>query len=230
VDTRQRGVCRARALARADIPRNPRAADRPRHLRPRAGAVEGTRRGHGTSRRHGGLIRDAIEQAAESSETDHAQLAEQRASVAKEIARAQRAIERYQDAFENGALDPVRFKERLSTLDTRLDALQAQDQALARELATEAPTTPDTAALNAVADQLAHVIATGDSDQTKALLRILIADLHVNSRREILPTYRVGAPVVCAQTSSMGETWQRANQTLLAAPAVGVAVGRSGAA
>jgi site-specific DNA recombinase len=121
--------------------------------------------------RHGGLIRDAIEQATASSETDRAQLTEQRASLAKEITRAERAIERYQDAFENGDLDPARFKERLSALDTRLDALQAQDQALARELAADAPTTPDTAALHAVADHLAHVIATGDTDQTKALLR-----------------------------------------------------------
>ena len=156
--------------------------------------------------RHGGLIRDAIEQAAKSNETDRAQLAERRASLAKEITRAERAIERYQEAFENGALDPARFKQRLSALDTRLDALQAQDQALVRELAADTPTTPDTAALHAVADHLAQVIATGDTDQTKALLRILIADLRVNNRREILPTYRVGAPVVCAQTSSVGDT------------------------
>jgi site-specific DNA recombinase len=162
--------------------------------------------------RHGGLIRDAIEQAAESNDNNRAQLAEQRASLAKEITRAERAIERYQDAFENGDLDPARFKERLSALDTRLDALQAQDQALARELAAEAPTTPDTAALHAVADQLAHVIAHGDIDQTKALLRILIADLRVNSRREVLPTYRVGAPVVCAQTSSVDAGGRRLNR------------------
>jgi hypothetical protein len=30
----------------------------------------------------------------------------------------------------------------------------------------------------------------GDPDQAKALLRILIAELRVNSRNEILPTYR----------------------------------------
>ncbi len=137
-------------------------------------------------------------------ETDRAQLTEQRASLAKEIARAERVIERYQDAFENGDLDPARFKERLSALDTRLDALQAQDQALARELAADTPTTPDTAQLEAVADRLDHTIAHGEPDQAKALLRILIADLHVNSRKEVLPTYRVGAPVVCAQTSSVG--------------------------
>jgi hypothetical protein len=39
-----------------------------------------------------------------------------------------------------------------------------------------------------------------------ALLRILIAELRVNSRDEILLTYRVGAPVVCAQTSSVEPT------------------------
>jgi hypothetical protein len=100
----------------------------------------------------------------------------------------------------------------LSVLDTRLEALQAQDQALARELAADAPTTPDTAALHAVADQLARVIATGDTDQIKALLRILIADLRVNSRAEILPTYRVGALVVCAPTSSVDRTGQLSNR------------------
>jgi hypothetical protein len=83
--------------------------------------------------RYGGLIRDAIEQAAASSETDRAQLLEQRASLAKEITCAERAIECYQDVFENGDLDPARFKQRLSALDTRPDALQAQDQTLASE-------------------------------------------------------------------------------------------------
>ena len=76
--------------------------------------------------RDGSMIRNAIEQAAASSETDRAALTEKRASLAKEITRAERAIERYQDAFENGDLDPARFKERLSALDTRLDALHGK--------------------------------------------------------------------------------------------------------
>jgi hypothetical protein len=88
----------------------------------------------------------------------------------------------------------------------RLDALRGQDQSLARELAADIPTIPDTAALRAVADQLGQVIAAGDPDRAKALLRILVAELRVNSRSEVLPTYRVGAPVVCAQTSSVEPT------------------------
>jgi len=152
------------------------------------------------------MICNAIEQAATTDETDRAALTEKRASLGKEIARAERAIERYQDAFENGDLDPSRFKQRLSALDARLDALQGQDQTLALELAADTPTTPDTATLRAVADQLDHVIAHGEPEQAKALLGILIADLRINSRAEVLPTYRVGAPVVCAPASLVGDT------------------------
>jgi site-specific DNA recombinase len=152
--------------------------------------------------RHGGLIRDAIEQAAESNEGDRAALTEKRASLAKEITGAERAIERYQDACENGDLDPARFKERLSALDTRLDALQAQDQARARELAADTPTNARHGRAPRRRRPARPRHRHGRYRPTKALLRILIADLRINSRNEVLPTYRVGAPVVCAQTSS----------------------------
>lgn len=76
------------------------------------------------------------------------------------------------------------------------------DQALANDLAAEAPTAPDTAALHTVADRLDHVMAHGEPEQAKALLTILITELRVNSHSEILPTYRVGAPVVCADKFS----------------------------
>jgi septal ring factor EnvC (AmiA/AmiB activator) len=69
--------------------------------------------------------------------------AKRRSSLAKEMARQERAVERYQDAFEAGDLDAL--NKRLSALDARLDAVHDQDQALAGELAVEAPTTPDTA-------------------------------------------------------------------------------------
>ncbi len=77
---------------------------------------------------------------------------------------------------------------------------------------TDAPSAPDAAALRAVADQLDHVIEHGEPEQAKALLAILIAELRVNSRNEILPTYRVGAPVVCAPNSSVEPTEVNANR------------------
>jgi len=54
-------------------------------------------------------------------------------------------------------------------------------------MTTDTATTPDTAALHTVADQLASVISTGETAQAKALQRILIADLRVNSRVQLLP-------------------------------------------
>jgi hypothetical protein len=43
----------------------------------------------------------------------------------------------------------------------------------------------------------------GPPNTPKALLRILIQELRVNSRAEILPTYRIVTPMVCATTSSV---------------------------
>jgi hypothetical protein len=74
---------------------------------------------------------------------------------------------------------------------------------LAQQLAAEAATAPDSADLEAVADQLERTIAEADPRQAKALVRLLINDLRVNGRPEILPTYRIITPAVCALPSSV---------------------------
>jgi len=156
--------------------------------------------------RDGHLIRQAIEQATEGEQDERAALEDRRAAVAAEIKRAERAIDRYLDAFENGDLDAKRFQSRMDALQTKLDGLRDQDHQLAHQLAAEAPRAPDAAELHATANALEDAIRQGNPEHTKALLRILIAELRVNSRAEILPTYRVVAPMVCATTSSVGDT------------------------
>jgi len=66
--------------------------------------------------------------------------------------------------------------------------------------AADAPTATD---LAAVADRLDNVIAQGEPEQTKALLRILIAELRVNSKTDIQPTYPIAAPGVCATSEKV---------------------------
>jgi hypothetical protein len=66
-----------------------------------------------------------------------------------------------------------------------------------------APQAPDAANLAAVADQLEGLVSTGDPKQRKALFRLLVKDLRVNARGEILPTYRVVTDAVCALPSSV---------------------------
>jgi hypothetical protein len=57
---------------------------------------------------------------------------------------------------------------------------------------------PTPAGLAAVADQLERVIADGEPQKAKALLRLLIEELSVNGRTQIQPTYRLVMPEVCA--------------------------------
>jgi len=142
---------------------------------------------------------------------------ERRQALGHEIARAERALERYYAAFETGSLEPARFHDRVFALDARLAALNEQEAELRRTFATRAHTAPDAAALAAVADQLERTIAEADPKQATALLRPLIKELKVNARSEILPTYRVVTPEVCALPSSVGGTCQCANHVLVSA-------------
>jgi hypothetical protein len=64
----------------------------------------------------------------------------------------------------------------------------------------QAPTAAD---LAAIADQLETVIAEADPQKAKALLRLLIEELRVNGRAEILPTYRLVTPEVCAMSEKV---------------------------
>jgi hypothetical protein len=89
---------------------------------------------------------------------------------------------------------PERCEQRVERLNTRLDDLRAQQAELADDGADEAAHAPTAADLAATADQLEGVIANSEPEQAKALLRILIAELRVNSKTDIQPTYRVLAP------------------------------------
>jgi len=104
------------------------------------------------------------------------------------------AIRNSQFAGEQGRLSPERCEQRVVRLNARLDDLRAQQAELADNGADEAAHAPTAADLAATADQLEGVIAQGEPEQTKALLRILIAELRVNGRHDIQPTYRVLTP------------------------------------
>ncbi len=156
--------------------------------------------------RDGALIREALDAATAKAQRQQPKLEEQRRALADETRRAERALARYYAAFETGDLDTGRFDKRVSALETRLDSLREQDAQLAHQLAPQPHTTPDAAELAAVAENLETTLARADPRQAKALLRLLIKDLRVNARSEILPTYRVVTPAVCAQTTLVGGT------------------------
>jgi site-specific DNA recombinase len=126
------------------------------------------------------------------------------ASIGAEIARAEHALERYYEAFEQGKLSPERCDERLSRLQARLEDLRAQQADLSLSTAHEAGHGPTPADLAAVADELERVVAESEPQKAKALLRLLIQELRVDGRARIQPTYRLITPEVCATSEKVG--------------------------
>ena len=153
--------------------------------------------------RDGRLVTKALAKATAEAEQCRPQLDQRLASIRAEINRAEQALERYYEAFEQGKLSPERCEQRLKRLRARLDDLHAQEAELSLQTPDEAEQAPTAADLAAVADQLERVIAEADPPKAKALLRLLIEELRVNGRREILPTYRIVTPAVCAMSEKV---------------------------
>jgi site-specific DNA recombinase len=149
------------------------------------------------------LITDALAKATADAEERRPEFEQRLASISAEIARAGQALERYYEAFEQGKLSPERCEQRLTRLQARLDELRGQEAELSLQAPDEATQAPTAADLAAVADQLETVIADADPQKAKALLRLLIEELRVNDRREILPTYRLVTRAVCAMSEKV---------------------------
>jgi site-specific DNA recombinase len=145
--------------------------------------------------RDGRLVERALADAAKQTAKERPRVEEQLASTRAEIAQVERKLERYFEAFEAGDLSPALCEERVHGHRERLATLREQEAALARRLATQAHTPPDTAALAGLADQLDEILANESPEHAKELLRLLIKEIRVHNRRRIIPTYRVPAAV-----------------------------------
>ena len=162
------------------------------------------------------LIADALAKATAEAERGLPELKQRLASISAEITRAEQALERYYEAFEQGKLSPERCEQRLSRLQSRLRDLHAQEAELSLPPPHKATPAPTAADLAAVADELERVIAEAEPQRAKALLRPLIDELRVNGRAEILPTYRLVTPAVCAISGKSGANGTRTRDLLAA--------------
>ncbi len=145
--------------------------------------------------RDGRLIKRAVAEAMNHTAKERPRVEEQLASTRTEIARVERKLDRYFEAFETGDLSAALCQERVRGHRERLETLREQEADLARRLATQAHTPPDTAALAGFADQLDEILANESPEQAKELLRLLVKEIRVHNRRRIVPTYRVPAAV-----------------------------------
>ena len=121
-----------------------------------------------------------------------AELDEQASSVRAAIATSQAALERYFDAFEEGALDAVSMQKRVEALETRLTAQRAELARLieaAAELHAGGGTLVD---LSAALDQVTQALSAKDGyHEKKRILGALVESVTVSKGRNVDVVLRV---------------------------------------
>ena len=145
--------------------------------------------------RDSSLIREALERARADERGPIVEAAARLASVRHELAGAKRALDRYFAAFEEGSLSAADCQDRVAGLKVKLDALQAEEASLALKASDEEREPSSAVDVAAWAKDLGVLLRAGSAQQRKALLRLLMKELRVMSREEIVPTYKIPALV-----------------------------------
>jgi site-specific DNA recombinase len=113
------------------------------------------------------IVADAITDANAETEKQRPEFEQRLASIGAEITRAEQALERYYEAFEQGKLSPERCEDRLTRLQACLDDLHAQQAELALTAPDEVTHAATPAFVAEVADLLETVIDEGDPKRRK---------------------------------------------------------------
>ena len=139
----------------------------------------------------GGALTLSRAEEAEASEESARRLA----SIKQELGRARRSLDRYFGAFEQGIMSAADCRERVDRLRDQIEALEAEDRAITEgrpESLSAAPAADDVAEW---ARDLRLVFDNATPQQKKALIRLLVKELRVMSRKDIRPTYKIPALV-----------------------------------
>jgi site-specific DNA recombinase len=145
--------------------------------------------------RDSSLIEEAITSSAIDERAPAEEAAGRLAGLRQELAGAKRSLDRYFAAFEEGSLSPADCQERIAKLKARTDALIAEEASLTQQASEGASAAPSAADVAEWAGDLGVLLRAGTAQQRKALFRLLVRELRVMSREEILPTYKIPALV-----------------------------------
>lgn len=117
------------------------------------------------------------------------------ASIHQQLAIARRSLERYFGAFEQGTMSAADCQERIERLRDRIEALEAEERTIAEAGTDGLPVAFTADDVAEWARDLRVLIGTATPQQRKALIRLLVKELRVMSRKEVFPTYKIPALV-----------------------------------
>jgi site-specific DNA recombinase len=149
------------------------------------------------------LVDDAIAEARRAAEAEAPQVRSRLQGIAAEIRQAEEALERYYSAFESGSLSERRFAGRIDVLEERLAALRRRQSELADAASDDRPI-PSEEGLRDTQAAVREAIVRGTPGQRKALLQALVAEIRVESRDAIYPTFRLLAGTVRVMDQMVG--------------------------
>src|SRR5262245_36220571 len=116
---------------------------------------------------------------------------EQLAAVQAEIRRSEEALDRYFNAFEAGKMDDDLCRPRIEALTERLRALRARNSELGYAIEEEELTRRSPEERDALRGRIRGAIDHGPVTLRKAVLQELVAEVRIESRRVIRPTFRL---------------------------------------
>jgi len=117
------------------------------------------------------------------------------ASIQQQLAGARRSLDRYFGAFEQGIMSAADCQERIARLRDRVEALEAEERTITEAGRDGLPAAPMPDDVAEWARDLRLLVGSATPQQRKALIRLLVKELRVMSRKEILPTYKIPALV-----------------------------------
>jgi site-specific DNA recombinase len=139
---------------------------------------------------HRDLLAQAVAEAQERMSAGRPRHEEELAAVEREIGKAEETIRRYLAAFEAGTLPEAVCGARVTALGAAVAGLRRRREELVAAVEDEPP--PGPIPLDDIcADVIGLLDAEGDVPTRKALVRLLIEEIRVDSRAVIVPTFRV---------------------------------------
>jgi site-specific DNA recombinase len=117
------------------------------------------------------------------------------ASIQQQLAGARRSLDRYFGAFEQGIMSAADCQERIERLRDRIEALEAEERTVAEAGPDGLPAAPTADEVAEWGRDLRVLMGSATAQQRKALIRLLVKELRVMSRKKILPTYKIPALV-----------------------------------
>jgi site-specific DNA recombinase len=111
--------------------------------------------------------------------------------VAAEIRKTDEALDRYFNAFETGSMGEETCRPRVERLAERLRGLRARQAELTAAIEDEQVIGPDPGQVEKLKARIREALLDAPSERRKAILQELVAEVRVEGRACIRPTFRL---------------------------------------